>query len=131
MQCITRWIGIGGIGISGFSYIHVWITRPATYKKLTLYFVEKNIGMFRPHLDTFIGRVGRGGIGITGFSYIHVLITRPATYKKLTLYFVEKNIVMFRPHLDTFIGLWHMCLSPGEALIVQYISKCGRWCFES
>ena len=54
MQCITRWVGRGGIGITGFYYIHVWITRPATYKKLTLYFVEKNICMFRPHLDTFI-----------------------------------------------------------------------------
>ena len=37
------------------SNIHIWTTRPASYKKSKHWFFEKNIGMFRPNFDPFIG----------------------------------------------------------------------------
>ena len=55
MQCITRWVGRCGVGITGFFNIHIWITRPASYKKSKLYFFGKNRVMFRSHLDTVVG----------------------------------------------------------------------------
>ena len=33
VKCITRWVGRGGVGLTGFSNIHVEKTRPVTYKK--------------------------------------------------------------------------------------------------
>ena len=53
--CVTRWVVRGGVGITCFSNIHVRLTSPATYNRSKQYVFEKNIVMFRPHLDQLRG----------------------------------------------------------------------------
>ena len=53
--CVTRLVGRGGIGITCFSNIHVRVPTPASYKRSKQYVFEKNIVVFRPHLDQLGG----------------------------------------------------------------------------
>ena len=54
---IISWVGRGKAGITGFSNMHVMVTRPANLKSRQ-YFFEKNIVLLRPHLDTLTDAKG-------------------------------------------------------------------------
>ena len=49
--CITRWVGIGGVGITCFSNIHVRLTRPAVYKRSKTYVFEKCLHHIKTNLQ--------------------------------------------------------------------------------
>ena len=53
--CITRRVVKGGVGNTCFSNIYVRLTTPANYKRSKQYVFDKNIVMFRPHLDQLRG----------------------------------------------------------------------------
>ena len=55
---VSRWVCRVWVGIKCFSNIHVRLTKTTSYIKSKQYVFEKNIVMFRPHLDQFRGTWG-------------------------------------------------------------------------